>query len=78
MEYPQGQVDTQVHPSVEEYLTNQPQSLPPQNEFSTQQTNEEFVMRQPQNEFMPQKQQQLQPNEFIGNFETISVKISYY
>lgn len=75
MEYPQGQVDSQVHQPVDEYLSNQPQALPPHNDFSTQQTNEEFVMRQT-NEFMPQKhphhpqqqQQQLQPNEFIGNF----------
>ncbi|XP_031631021.1 ubiquitin carboxyl-terminal hydrolase 10-A isoform X4 [Contarinia nasturtii] len=80
LEYSQGQVDSQVHQPVEEYLSNQPQALPPQNDFSTQQTNEEFVMRQP-NEFIPQKhqqhhhqhhhqqqqqhQQQLQPNEFI-------------
>lgn len=67
LEFPQGQVDSQVHQPVEEYLTNQPQAIPPQNDFSTQQVNEEFVMRQP-NEFMPQKQQ-LTPNEFIGKFK---------
>lgn len=66
LEYPQGSVDSQVHQSVDEYLSNQPQALAPQNDFSTQQSNEEFVMRQQPNEFMPQKQQQLQPNEFIG------------
>lgn len=68
LEYPQGQVDPQVHQPVEEYLSNQSPAIPPQNDFSTQHANEEFVMRQP-NEFIPQqKQQQLQPNEFIGNF----------
>lgn len=66
LEYPQGQVDPQVQP-VEEYLSNQAPVIPPQNDFSTQHANEEFVMRQA-NEFIPQqKQQQLQPNEFIGN-----------
>lgn len=54
-----------MHQPVEEYLTNQPQAIPPQNDFSTQHVNEEFVMRQ-QSEFMSQKQQQLQPNEYIG------------
>lgn len=71
MEYPQGQVDPQVHQPVEEYLSNQPPAIPPQNDFSTQHANEEFVMRQA-NEFIPQqKQQQLQPNEFIGNLNMI-------
>lgn len=65
MEYPQGQVDPQI-PQQDEYLANQSPALPPQNDFSTQQTNEEFVMRQPPNEFMPQKQQPMQPNEYIG------------
>lgn len=64
LEYPQGQIDSQVHQPVDEYLSSQPQPLPPQTDF-TQQANEEFVMRQQQNEFMPQKQ--LQPNEFMGN-----------
>lgn len=59
LEYPPGSVDSQVHQPVDEY---QPQALAPQNDFSTQQTNDEFVMRQQPNEFMPQKQ----PNEFIG------------
>lgn len=65
MEYPQGQVDSQMHQPVEEFSSNQSQAIPSQNDFSIQPSSDEFVMRQP-NEFMPQKQQQLQPNEFIG------------
>ncbi|XP_055324192.1 putative mediator of RNA polymerase II transcription subunit 26 isoform X3 [Sitodiplosis mosellana] len=65
LEYPQGQVDPQMHQPIEEYLSNQAPAIPPQNDFSTQHGNEEFVMRQA-NEFIPQhKQQQLQPNEYI-------------
>lgn len=91
IDYPQGQVDPQA---MGEYLGNQPQAMAPQNDFSSQQTSEEFVMRPQPNEFVPlkqqqqlhhhhhqpqsqpspphqqqlsqQPQQQLQPNEFIG------------
>lgn len=90
IDYAQGQVDPQA---VGEYLPNQSPALAPQNDFSTQQPNEEFMMRPQPNEFVPMKlqqqqqqqqqppmaslpqhqqpqppqlQQQLQPNEFIG------------